>query len=371
VNVLILSHLFPTTSSPARGVFVRLQAEAVAKQARCWVVSGQYPGVRLEPPQGVTLDVEYLRLPWGPAPAPSSARLFRAARHYRAGLEHLIARKGRPDVIHAHYAYPDGEIAIECGRAFGVPVVVTLHGSDVNVQLVRPVVGRWLAKRLELASRLVIVSERMREALAERSAALAAGAVTIPNGFDAESRSVLPSEHRHGLVFCGQLVPLKNVHVLLRAYALVRDKVESPLKIVGGGVEETRLRELSVALGLGSRVRFLGELPHDEAVRQIAGARSLVLPSQREGLPTVLIEALSSGTPVVASHVGGAPDLIAGRDVGVLVPPGDVEALAEALVSVESRGWDHEAIARTPGVLSWDEVAGQLVKVYEEAAGGG
>jgi glycosyltransferase involved in cell wall biosynthesis len=140
---------------------------------------------------------------------------------------------------------------------------------------------------------------------------------------------VEPAELADGtFVFVGRLTEQKALPVALAALAEVQ---AAQLVLVGDGPERESLQRRVRELGLDDRVRFLGSLPRGEVLRQLAGARAAVLSSAWENLPHAAVEALSVGTPVVSTAVGGVPEVVHDGENGLLVPAGDVQALAAAL----------------------------------------
>ena len=367
MRILIVSHLFPAAAQPTKGIFIRLQAESLSKAAECRVVSGTYDPAGAKPPADLSLSVEYPILPWGPLGVPSSMKLLRAAREYRKALEvFLDATRWKPDIIHGHYGFPDAVIAVGCGEKLGIPVVATLHGSDVNVQLHRPVFGGWMASKLRGAKRLIVVSDHMLESLKTTQSELLDRTEVVPNGYDPDLCPPEDTGTRRDFLFVGNLIPVKNVDILIQAYAKVAEKTTSNLVIVGGGEQEAALKGLAEGMGLSDRIVFRGTLPHHQAVDAIGQARTLILPSVREGLPTVVVEALACGTPVIASSVGGIPGLLSSESRGIMVSPGDVQALTDALLEADVREWDHATIMASPDILTWDEVADRLLAIYAD-----
>jgi glycosyltransferase involved in cell wall biosynthesis len=154
-------------------------------------------------------------------------------------------------------------------------------------------------------------------------------------------------------LFVGNLVPVKAVDVLLAAWGMLRDP-DAALRIVGDGAERGRLEAMAARL---PGVSFLGALGQPEVARWMAAADVLVLPSRSEGMPNVVVEALASGVPVVASGVGGIGELVADGANGKLVPPGDPAALAGALSSALGRDWDREEIRASVAHLTWTALA--------------
>ena len=161
------------------------------------------------------------------------------------------------------------------------------------------------------------------------------------------------------ILYAGYLVPRKGVSYLVEAFARVADRVEGVRLVIAGRAENPayarELEQMVTRLGLEERVTFTGALPQPELARRMAHARALVLPSLAEGLPRIVLEAMSAGTPVIATSVAGIPQVIEDGRTGLLVPPGDSVALAERLLWVLTHGEAaaamaeraREAIART------------------------
>lgn len=155
--------------------------------------------------------------------------------------------------------------------------------------------------------------------------------------FQQTVREKLPAQ-TDDVIYAGVLTPLKAVHVLIEAFAGLENEFPQMSLYLAGKAQDrdyaARLEHLIASLGLGEKVQFLGAIQQSKLARQIASARVLVLPSSSEGLPRVLIEAMLVGTPVIATRVGGIPDIVQEGINGYLIPPNDVEALTERLREV-------------------------------------
>ena len=233
---------------------------------------------------------------------------------YVAGMAWATAselRRCRFDGAHAHWWLPGG---LACALARR-PFVVTLHGSDVAIAgRLRPL-ARWVLSR---AAAVVAVSPALAEEAMAVTGIPTIGVAPMPvPPFD------VGSAPRHGLLAVGRLAPEKGFDVLVEAMKLTGDDVT--LDLIGDGPLAPDLRAQA-----GPRVRFLGALTRAEYLERLGRAVALVVPSRREGLGLVAVEAVLAGTPVIASDVGGLPSVLAG-DGGVLVPPEDPGALATAL----------------------------------------
>jgi glycosyltransferase involved in cell wall biosynthesis len=207
------------------------------------------------------------------------------------------------------------------------------------------------------------------EAMASKVAALPGidpgRVVTVANGYDAGVFGVGPAPRSGGLLFVGALRDVKNPLTLVEAYAAVADEIGVPLSLIGEGPLRVEIETLIADKGLGDAVRLEGFRGRHDVADALMRATAFVLPSAREGMPISVIEALACGTPVVASRVGGIPELVNAAN-GILVEPGDVRSLSAALVEARGREWEPNAVRAASPVRSWDEVAAQLLEVYAE-----
>lgn len=240
-----------------------------------------------------------------------------------------------PDLIHAHFAYPTGFAAVRCARRLSIPVVLTVHGSDVHT--VPNLAKRYRADVMEAlkgATRVLAVSEFMK---AEVLKLCADSAVIVHRiGIDLlrfkvrDSKTKLAGVDGPVVLYVGNLVKDKGVMDLLNAFRGVED-LGAHLIYVGSGPMARDLALRTAELGLSGRVWLLGAQPPDKIPHLLSGADVLALPSYREGLGMICVEALACGVPVIATNTGGIPEVIRHNETGLLVPPGDVEALAKAL----------------------------------------
>ena len=400
LRVVVLTTFFPSPRDPFRTPFLRNLVDAMAADCEQELV---IPVPRL-PPLG----------PWRDAqPVPASERfagwtlahpryLAMPGLHWLSGLTYFLGvwrplralrqRHGR-FVLHAHCAYPDVVGAALAARLLDLPLVATAHGSDINIsgrqRLLRPQI-RWA---LRAAARVIAVSAPLAEAVAELTRLPASRIECIPcAGYspavfhprDASARAALRRKldiaaDARLVLFVGHLVPVKALDVLLRAWSLLlRDSTVGAhvrLILIGEGTERDTLEQQARQLGIADRVAFLGPKPQPEVADWIAAADLLTLPSHNEGSPNVVVEALASGTPVVASRVGGVPDLVDDGANGLLVPAGDATALAAALAAALGRRWDPARIASSIAHLTWPALGRRnhdvLAAVATEAAHAG
>jgi glycosyltransferase involved in cell wall biosynthesis len=350
MNVAIVPEWYPSPIQPVSGTFVRDQARAVAPHADVTVV---YRDPDLAPARGLwSIDEErddgfgVLRIatrrlgPLTPLPRVLATR---------AALRRL-SRAGRaPDVLHAH-VFP-AAVAALLARRRGTPVVVTEHYSGVR----RGTLSRWERFLARLAYTRAALTCPVSRDLGGAIAALAPGARIrqVPNSVDmalfappAGGRDADGSAPR--LLVVAMLSPVKAVTNLLQALPAVAARWPGvSLDVVGDGPERGTLEREAAALGLDAAVAFHGRLAKPAVAERMRAADLLVLPSLTENLPCVVIEALATGLPVVATRVGGLPELVP-PERGVLVEPGDVAGLAAGIAAALERpgGWDQDELSR-------------------------
>ena len=255
-----------------------------------------------------------------------------------------LARRMRPDVIHAHWIIPTGFIAILVGKILKIPVVTTVHGGDA-FSLQSPML-QWL-KKFTLSNSASWTANTHTTAAAAIGDADIAAPTVIPMGVNVELFSSGDrSRYRAGLsedeqviLFVGRLVKKKGCEVLIRAFQLVTsdyaDRVV--LWIAGDGEEKSALESLANELGLSEDVRFFGTVPNDRLPGIYAGADLFVVPSiedskgDTEGQGVVLLEAMAAGSVIVASRVGGVEEVIDDKVTGWLVEPGNADELAKVI----------------------------------------
>ena len=363
--VLVVTHLFPADEQEHRGPWVVEQVDALAASMDISVLCcSQTATDRTETrPSGVGVTLRSTRTILGGG---RLGLLASAVRYDRALAAHLGANPAI-GLLHAHFGIPDAVIARRQAARTGLPYVVTLHGDDAfNVLPRKDPIGEAVRRAVEDASAVICVSEAMARAV---SAVVDIAPVVITNGYDDGLFTVSDQPRDGGLLFVGNLVPTKNVPLLLRAYARVLPAIGLPLTIVGDGPLRASLADKAASLGLDGSVRFLGVRGRREVADLMARATALVLPSLSEGWGVVVAESLASGTPVVASRVGGVPEILGSEDGGILVPPADEAALAAGLAAIASRPVDPRRVAAASRARPWREQAQLIAAVYRSVLG--
>jgi glycosyltransferase involved in cell wall biosynthesis len=307
--------------------------------------------------------------------------LAAAVRRARAVLS-----EGGFDLVHVHWVVPNGPIGAIAASRSGLPLVVSLHGSDVAVSERSRAIGRATRWSLERSAAVTAPSSD----LLERARSLGAHGILerVPYGADAAAfdvpldaaralRRKLGFADEHVVVAgVGRLVPVKGFEYLVRAHAAaVAAMPELRLVLVGDGdarrALEDRVRELDVS----ETVVLAGAVPPRDVPGYMAAADVVAVPSIRhggyvDGLPNVALEAMAAGKPVVGSRVGGIPELVREGENGVLVPEKDAEALADALLTLAQDAALRARLgangrAEILEQRTWDAVGRRFVEIYE------
>jgi glycosyltransferase involved in cell wall biosynthesis len=288
-----------------------------------------------------------------------------------------LKREGRLDVLDAHFGFPDGEAATRLGRWLGVPVTVTLRGTE-DRHARDPVLRPRLARVLREADRVFTVSDSLRRLALSLGAAPERTRV-VGNGVDlarfqpkdraaARSRLGLPAD-APVLVTVGGLCERKGFHRVIDALpALAQRHPGLRYLVVGGPSPEgdwgDRLRAQAVALGLQAQVHFTGPVEPDALAEVLSAADVFVLASRNEGWANVLLEAMACGLPVVATDVGGNAEVVCRPELGRIVPFGDAAALDSALAEALAAPWDRGALRRYAEANTWDRRVDDLVHEF-------
>ena len=280
------------------------------------------------------------------------------------------------DLIHAHFVYPDGVAAAALARRFNVPFVITDQAPWVP-WLERGCIRSASVPAAREAAGLACVSEYLRGTMRHYLGDEVAIEV-IPNGVDGEAFPLGAAEARKPkqIAYVGLINFNKGIDVLLDAMKLVTaDDEDAHLVLVGGSyyrntqLQEERLRRRAAELRLGDHVTFMGRQPPEEVARVMRESAVLTLPSRAETFGSVLVEALACGTPVVASASGGPQEIVT-DDVGRIVPVGDPQRLADALLEVmknPGRFPPEQLRKHALERYGWASVAERYIELYDRA----
>jgi glycosyltransferase involved in cell wall biosynthesis len=388
MKILVFTTLYPNNMRPNHGVFIVERMRHVAKHKGC--------ALKVVAP-----------VPYYPSVAPGWRQIFSQVMRFKTidGIEvyhpryfmipkigmslyglmmflsvlpimRRIKRSFDFDLIDAHFVYPDGFAAIMLGGYFGKPVVVSARGSDINLYKDLLVIRGLLRYTLLKADGVISVSQALKDEMI-RLDIQEDKIFVIPNGVDTDKfYPVSKKEARRKLglpldkkviLSVGALISLKGFDLLIKAMKVLVDEFHQQnlyLVIVGEGELRAKLNKLIRSLDLEEYVSLVGGKPHEDLYLWNSAADLFCLASSREGWPNVVMEALACGTPVVATPVGGIPEIIHSDRLGLLKER-NVAALAGGISDAMQKTWDKDIIRGYAMRRSWYEVAPFVFNVYE------
>ena len=396
MHVVVLSSLFPSAVQPVAGLFVRERMFRLGQRVNLCVVAPApwFPLQRLlrffrpysrpgaphyEKQAG--FDVWYPRYFSFPGVLKRFDAMLMAVGAYPR--LRALQRAGRLDLIDAHFAFPDGCAAVMLGRWFGVPVAVTLRGSEVR-QARDPQLARRLTAGLQAAQQIFAVAGSLKT-VAVNLGIPAEKIEVVGNGVDAErfapvdqalARTRLQlAANSKVLVSVGGLVPGKGFHRVIEVLPALLQRFPGLVYLVVGGPSlagdmRAALGAQVAQLGLSEHVRFMGQIAPQDLAGILSAADVFVLATANEGWANVFLEAMACGLPVVTTDVGGNREVVCSAEVGALVPFGDAGGLSDALTAALEHPWDRQAIRRFAERNSWtpriDQIDAALTAMHQE-----
>jgi len=299
-----------------------------------------------------------------------------------------IVQRQNSQIIHVHWVLPNGPVAALVVRIRRIPLVISLHGSDIYIAQKNRIFSTVARVVFKQASAVSACSQWLKQSAEKLGAAK--GIHLITWGADPEIFRPRPKDKvllkKLGLtrgnpcvLALGRLVHKKGFDVLIRAWAKVCPSFPSARLIIAGeGPLSSTLQHQAQTSDVASTIRFPGRIPWDRVPDYLACADVFVLPSTQDkhgnidGLPTVLLEAMSCGLPVIASQIGGISEVIQHPKNALLVPPGDEVALASSINDLlgnpsKRTTLGHEARESVKTNLNWQQVAEELYTLFDES----
>ena len=379
MRLITYTNLFPDPDRPRHGVFVRERLEQLVREPR---VSANVIAIR---PGGRSGGVSK-RKNDGPTPVtyhsvPNLPKISNWidpiiwARWSKSVVRDIIGDNRDNVILDAHFLYPDGVAATLIGNALGIPVVLTARGSDVNVKCSNPVMRSWIKWSATRSAGLITVSQALRDRL-ESVGVHCRRTCVIPNGVDLsrfrprdrESSRAQLGVSGELLLSVGHLLPAKGHEWAIRALSLLPG---SHVVVVGEGPDKARLVRLANEMGVTDRVTFVGAVDPDRMPALYTAADVLVLASEREGMPNVVLESLACGTPVVASDVGGIPEVITSRVAGCVLSDCNEVTIAEAVKARRASEVSRESVREFAHQFDWHSRISAQIELYEDVLAAG
>ncbi len=318
--------------------------------------------------QGIPVYRAIYTLPWG--------KWF-ALTYLLSAVWFLFRKRHTYDIIHCHLLQGFHSIAAVIAQAlFGKKVIIKVGASGLlsDFLMIRNVFwGNFLLNGIKRVDKLITVCTQST-AEARQQGFTDSQIVQIPNGVDTNQfQPSISCDNRNTITVVGRLDHMKGVHILLAACLKLKEHgLNPPVSIVGDGPEKGALTSLAMRSGIGDMITFHGEVSDVRPILQKTAV--FVLPSLSEGLSNVLLEAMASGLPVIATRVGGNPDLIRDGETGILVDAENAEQLAEAIKNVlgdknRAQQLGEKARKTVEEMFSLPAIANQYISLYDELAG--
>lgn len=376
IRLLTFTNLYPSEERPRHGIFVeerlrRLVATGRVAASVVVPVAGQGGARPTRAIERHGITVTYVDFP-AVRGLTSWINPLLMAHYSRSAVADHVGRFGQFDILDAHFFYPDGVAGVRLARHFGKPVVVTARGSDINAAARELIAGTWIRRAARQCAAMIAVSTALRDAMVARG--LPAAAITVlRNGVDLERFRPLGREQARAalglpgplILSVGNLVPEKGHDLAIRALARLPDV---RLVVIGAGPQRAALERLTAEQGVADRVQWVAPVQQDQLVRYYSAADLCLLASTREGMPNVLLESLACGTPVVATAVGGVPEIVTTAAAGAIVPQRTPDALAAACAALLRAPPDRADVRRHAERFGWDEPVRRQVLLLESIA---
>ncbi|WOI38744.1 glycosyltransferase [Alteromonas sp. CI.11.F.A3] len=268
----------------------------------------------------------------------------------------------------ASWSYAEGVCAALLKKIFQFKLVIECLGSDVNALMKKPAHKAQMRWAFDVANAVTTKSHALAKVVVEHAPRVAPKVVYNGVDFDTFSLRSLPVFERPDthLVFIGSIIPTKGIFELLLGIAALEDRSRVKLSIIGAGNSSSSLSDNITSLGLQSTVTMKGAIEHSELVQHIQNADALILPSYREGIPNVIMESLATGTPVIATKVGGIPEVVEDRVNGILIEPESSTSVTTGILRAMQTKWYPQKIAHSIAHYSWQQTAQHIIKLLSD-----
>jgi glycosyltransferase involved in cell wall biosynthesis len=323
------------------------------------------------------IEVKFIRHWKMPSPSMVKGSLDKAA---DAIAKDIGVGCGAGSIIHAHFAWPSGHVAMKLSKALGIPYVVTVHGYDIyDLPLRNDTYKRAISDVLSCSGHTIAVSAGLKGLIRSNLRLELKSVSVVPNGFDPRvfhpsdknaARKRLGIESDKKLVLCvAALMKEKDLATLVKSAALLKQREDVLFALVGDGPERGTLEAAVKRYGLSKTFIMAGMRPHDEIPVWMNAADIFTLSSAIEGVPTVLFEAMACGLPYVGTNVGGIPEIVTDASLGLLVGANDSARLSAAYKEALEKSWDRDGFASNALRYTWQANVSAILNVYRSVVG--
>ncbi|ACJ75208.1 glycosyl transferase, group 1 family protein [Thermosipho africanus TCF52B] len=393
---LILTNLFPRKDNPNSGIFITKRLKEYQKLGVDFTAVSlafrdkgrllnllrsllhKPSEIPLEELEGVSFNPVFVERWLFDVAVQKLWTMKKALENFTDRFAEKISREfPKHNIIHAHGMYlpaPAGVVARKVSEIWNVPYVVTLHGSDVNLNMARRDMRNIYLETLENAARCIFVSRALLEK-AKSFGYSGQNAVVIPNGYDPEIFKPIDKdtvrkelgiykENTHYVGFVGNLIPIKRADKLPEIFGKISKELpNSRFIIVGDGtLRDKILKEME-----GLDVVFAGRVPQVKVARYMNAMDVMVLPSRNEGWPCVVLEAQACGTCVIGSSNGGIPEAIGFDEYVVEEGESFEDRFAKRVVEVLKKGYNKNILIERAKSFNWEKTVKREIEVYYQA----
>lgn len=377
-HVLVLTNAFPVGEEPNKGLDIKEQVRRLSSCFDIKVICAQSENVLRNKGRiaqicsrvnGIDVfQTKYYSLP--------KIGVFTNGYSYYRSHHKLIKslHKSSPvDLIICYWTYPEGFAASLIAKKLNIPFIIRPRGSDINIYMKLSLLRVLIKYVLKRANKIVPVCNDL--GISIKNLGISDDKIhCVPFGIDSRKFSLLEKKscreklkidiEREVILFVGNLVEIKGIDYLLEAIKILErnGRHNILLNIVGSGKLDARFREKIKEIEY-CKVVLRGEIANKDIPLWMNASDLFCLPSVSEGYPNVLMEALACGTPVVATNVGGIPEIINNASLGVLVPPRNPQALSQAIEAVLCRKWDRKLLINRARQNDWQRVTEEIVTI--------
>ncbi len=384
-RILVFTNAFPRKFYHNKGIAVKKEIEWLQKDFDIKIIApiphNLFAGRNGNAPDIIWVnDIEVYQPRY--YTIPKIGALFSGYSYYFAVKKMVeeLQKQFRFNLILSYWTYPDGFAASLCASRFKVPFIVRPRGSDINAFLNYGLLRNSIKAVLKKADKIIPKSKDLEDNIKELG--IGADKVSyIPNGVSLDDFRPLDKEEcrralnmpldRKMILFVGNLLPIKGVSCLLEVIKVLdaRKRGDLMFKILGSGKMENEVRRVIKKLKFIS-VALEGETPHKDLPIWINASDLVCITSVNEGCPNILLESLACGKPVVATKVGGIPEIIDSNMLGILIPANDAYAAADAIEEALKKDWKKEYLRNKVSGQSWDKFSAQLKEECLALTGG-
>lgn len=372
MKILVTTDLFPTPSNPNRGIFIFqwakhlaqkvdltiLQAVWIPREATISAETLENFGTHFEVPPRRDNEFTWYQIP---LKMPRYDRLWRRGLIFGAAAEkYLQGRLTGFDLFVGQMGIPGGFVAVKLGKKYNKKSLVGLRGSDVTSYLYKPVLKNFAFWTYRRADAIVTVSQALRQQLIELKIPATRISV-IYNGINPifqpmeqkVAREYLHLPEGNIILFVGNLIRIKDWHTLIEGLKILFQTTVGKCYLIGDGEDRVLIEKKIKQENLNDKIILVGNVPHTALLYWYNAADVLCLPSLREGIPNVILEAFACGRPVVASDIIGNREIVREGVNGFLHRMGDSQSLAEALKKALDTDWNTTSICSTVRDFTW------------------